>query len=224
MREIIPAFATTLLLSACILTPADANPGGGNGNHYGWCHGVGNPHHSTGCGGLPPNPPQTVNPVVTVNSVNENGPQYVIPPQPPAQQVPPDPVIAVPQPVLPPQQVPQPTIGTAQVFVTSHLTTPGGQQTQIFQPWTLVVPEPGRQQVGRLHGILQGKGDASAHNVCLVSGMGRRKLRETDEEVGQFSGFHLTDAVVRDLPFDRHPYAGCFISVERRWHDQQVLK
>ena len=146
----------------------------------------------------------------------------VVPPQPPAQQVPPDPVIAVPQPVLPPQQVPQPTIGAAQIPVTSQLTAPSGHQTQIFQPMTLVVPDLGRQQVGRLHRIVQGEGDASTHIVCLVSGMGRRKLREADEEVGQFSGFHLTDAIVRDLPFDRHPYAGCFISVERRWHDQRL--
>ena len=209
----------SLLISVCISAPTQASPG----NKYGWCHGVGNPHHSAGCGGLPPNPPQTLTPVVTVNSVNENRPQpMVVPPQPPAQQVPPDPVIAVPQPVLPPQQVPQPTIGAAQIPVTSQLTAPSGHQTQIFQPMTLVVPDLGRQQVGRLHRIVQGEGDASTHIVCLVSGMGRRKLREADEEVGQFSGFHLTDAIVRDLPFDRHPYAGCFISVERRWHDQRL--
>ncbi|TWJ06529.1 hypothetical protein, partial [Altererythrobacter ishigakiensis] len=72
MRKIAVPFATTLLLSVCIAAPAEANPGGGN--HYGWCNGVGNKHHSTGCGGLPTIPPQTVNPVVTVNSVNENRP------------------------------------------------------------------------------------------------------------------------------------------------------
>ena len=307
----------SLLISVCIPAPTQASPG----NKYGWCQGVGNPHQSAGCGGLPPNPPQTVTPVVTVNSVNENRPQpgvdppqqlpqpviappqppaqqvptdpviavpqpvlppqqvpqpMVVPPQPPAQQVPPDPVIAppqppqqvpqpviappqppqqvpqpviappqppqqvpqpviappqqvppdpviaVPQPVLPPQQVPQPTIGAAQIPVTSHLTAPSGHQNQIFQPMTLVVPDPGRQQAGRLHRIVLGEAGASAHNVCLVSGMGRRKLREADVEVGQFSGFHLTDAIVRDLPFDRHPYAGCFISVERRWHDRRL--
>lgn len=124
--------------------------------------------------------------------------------------------------VAEPQQVPQPTIGTAQVPVTSHLTVPTGHQTQIFQPITLVVPKPGRQQVGQLHRIVQDEGDVGTHNVCLVSGVGRRRLRESNEEIGQFSGFHLTDAIARDLPFDRHPYAGCFISVERRWHDQRL--
>uniref|UniRef100_UPI00261EE114 hypothetical protein n=1 Tax=uncultured Altererythrobacter sp. TaxID=500840 RepID=UPI00261EE114 len=147
----------------------------------------------------------------------------VVPPQPPAQQVPPDPVIAVPQPVLPPQRVPQPTIGAAQIPVTSHLTAPSRHQVNVFKPLSLVVPKPGRQQAGELHRSMHDEVQGSAHNVCLVSGLGRRRLKEADREVGQLGGFHLTDAIVRDLPFDRHPYAGCFISVERRWHREHSV-
>ena len=172
---------------------------------------------------MPGGLPDTHTPVVPVNSTNEVHPQYPIPQQPPAQQTPPEPVIAVPQPLLPPQQVPQLKIGPAQVPVTSHVTVPAGHLAHIFNPLTLVVPVPGRQHAGRLHRTTHVADEDAAHDVCLVSGMGRRRLRKNDEEVGQLGGFHLTDAIVRDLPFDRHPYAGCFISVERRWHREHSL-
>ena len=269
-------FLSISLALAAIGYPATAYA---NGNHLGWCHGVGNLQHSTGCAGLPTIGPHPSVPTPSVNSVAENQNSYLVPPLPPmarpnlvpqaipqpslppqrtpglvpqpravppqvpatpqaipqpalppqrtpglvpqpqavARQVPATPQ-AIPQPSLPPQRTPSMTLGTARVPVMSSLGATSQRLTKPLDPLSLIVPMPGRQQAGQFHRTIHPEIGQTGHNVCLVSGYGRRRTSEVGHEVGLTLGFHLTDAIVRELPFDRHLYAGCFIVVERRWH------
>ena len=238
-------FLSISLALAAIGYPATAYA---NGNHLGWCHGVGNLQHSTGCAGLPTIGPHPSVPTPSVNSVAENQNSYLVPPLPPMarpnlvpqaipqpslppqrtpglvpqpqavpRQVPATPQ-AIPQPALPPQRTPSLTLGTARVPVMSSLGATSQRLTKPLDPLSLIVPMPGRQQAGQFHRTIHPEIGQTGHNVCLVSGYGRRRTSEVGHEVGLTLGFHLTDAIVRELPFDRHLYAGCFIVVERRWH------
>ena len=207
-------FLSISLALAAIGYPATAYA---NGNHLGWCHGVGNLQHSTGCAGLPTIGPHPSVPTPSVNSVAENQNSYLVPPLPPMARpnlVP----QAIPQPSLPPQRTPSMTLGTARVPVMSSLGATSQRLTKPLDPLSLIVPMPGRQQAGQFHRTIHPEIGQTGHNVCLVSGYGRRRTSEVGHEVGLTLGFHLTDAIVRELPFDRHLYAGCFIVVERRWH------
>ena len=337
------AMRTERFLSISLALAAIGYPAAGyaNGNHLGWCHGVGNLQHSTGCAGLPTIGPHPSVPTPSVNSVAENQNSYLVPPLPPMarpnlvpqaipqpslppqrtpglvpqpqavprqvpatpqaipqpslppqrtpgpvpqpqavprqvpatpqaipqpslppqrtpglvpqpqavpRQVPatpqaipqpslppqrtPGPVPqpqavprqvsatpqAIPQPSLPPQRTPSMTLGTARVPVMSSLGATSQRLTKPLDPLSLIVPMPGRQQAGQFHRTIHPEIGQTGHNVCLVSGYGRRRTSEVGHEVGLTLGFHLTDAIVRELPFDRHLYAGCFIVVERRWH------
>ena len=306
------AMRTERFLSISLALAAIGYPAAGyaNGNHLGWCHGVGNLQHSTGCAGLPTIGPHPSVPTPSVNSVAENQNSYLVPPLPPMarpnlvpqaipqpslppqrtpgpvpqpqavpRQVPatpqaiPQPALppqrtpglvpqpqavprqvpatsqaipqpslppqrtpgpvpqpqavprqvpatpqAIPQPSLPPQRTPSMTLGTARVPVMSSLGATSQRLTKPLDPLSLIVPMPGRQQAGQFHRTIHPEIGQTGHNVCLVSGYGRRRTSEVGHEVGLTLGFHLTDAIVRELPFDRHLYAGCFIVVERRWH------
>ena len=264
------------LTLAAIAYPTDIYA---NGNHHGWCHGVGNQQHSAGCASLPSFNPLPFGPTPSVNSVAENQGGYIVPPLPPIaspnlvpqaipqpvlppqrtpglvpqipavpQQTPaipqaiPQPVLppqrtpglvpqipavpqqtpaipqAIPQPVLPPQRTPPNTLGAAKVPLISSLTATSQDLTKPIDPLSLIVPLPGRQQAGQLHRSIHPEIGEAEHNVCLVSGYGRRRTSDAGREAGLTLGFHLTDAIVRELPFDRHLYAGCFIVVKRRWH------
>lgn len=110
------------------------------------------------------------------------------------------------------------TLGTARVPVMSSLGATSQRLTKPLDPLSLIVPTPGRQQARQFHRTIHPEIGQTGHNVCLVSGYGRRRTSEVGHEVGLTLGFHLTDAIVRELPFDRHLYAGCFIVLERRWH------
>ena len=213
------AMRTERFLSISLALAAIGYPAAGyaNGNHLGWCHGVGNLQHSTGCAGLPTIGPHPSVPTPSVNSVAENQNSYLVPPLPPMARpnlVP----QAIPQPSLPPQRTPSMTLGTARVPVMSSLGATSQRLTKPLDPLSLIVPMPGRQQAGQFHRTIHPEIGQTGHNVCLVSGYGRRRTSEVGHEVGLTLGFHLTDAIVRELPFDRHLYAGCFIVVERRWH------
>ena len=202
------------LTLAAIAYPTDIYA---NGNHHGWCHGVGNQQHSAGCASLPSFNPLPFGPTPSVNSVAENQGGYIVPPLPPMASpnlVP----QAIPQPVLPPQRTPPNTLGAAKVPLISSLTATSQDLTKPIDPLSLIVPLPGRQQAGQLHRSIHPEIGEAEHNVCLVSGYGRRRTSDAGREAGLTLGFHLTDAIVRELPFDRHLYAGCFIVVKRRWH------
>ena len=233
------------LTLAAIAYPTDIYA---NGNHHGWCHGVGNQQHSAGCASLPSFNPLPFGPTPSVNSVAENQGGYIVPPLPPmaspnlVPQAIPQPVLppqrtpglvpqipavpqqtpaipqAIPQPVLPPQRTPPNTLGAAKVPLISSLTATSQDLTKPIDPLSLIVPLPGRQQAGQIHRSIHPEIGEAEHNVCLVSGYGRRRTSDAGREAGLTLGFHLTDAIVRELPFDRHLYAGCFIVVKRRWH------
>ena len=341
----VAAMASALALSVAGV-PVLADPGGGN--QYGWCQGVGNRHHTTGCASVPNVDPIPAQPDPVVNTVDTGPPDYPVPPLPPdpplrasdpvpqpirqetpipvprlpdapllttqipppqlpqatpnivpprlnepgqavvtpppqlpqatpnlvpprlnepgqavvtsppqlpqatpnlvppqqpprASSVPPQVPQAMPV-LLPPQQpanptrlatqgpqtvpgfvppqtnVPNVTIGSALVPLTSSVLTPDMHGPHPLDPSNLIVPRPGRQVVGNLQRLEHAIGMNEAHYVCLASGLGRRRFKDDEHEVGLVPGFHLTDALTRSVPLDRHLYPGCFIAVERRWH------
>ena len=171
-------------------------------------------------------PPQRVaepipTPPITQREPELVPPRLVEPPQRVAEPISTPPITQrVPEPLPSRQPVPIMTLGPASVPLTSNLTTTGAGYAGPVNPALLIVPEPGRQTVGSLHGFDPGPEADGAVHVCLISGLGRRRQVDGETVSGVVPGFHMTDAMMRNLPFHRHLRPGCFISLERRQADE----
>jgi hypothetical protein len=123
-----------LLLSALVLSALSAEPVFANGNHFGWCNGVGNPHRGSNCGGSSTvNPPsQTPSNVPVATQKPATGPGTPQTPDVLPAQV----IVVTPQPG-------QTITGTGQV--PPVIGQPGPVITGTGQPTIVVTPLP--QQV-----------------------------------------------------------------------------
>lgn len=140
-------------LPVFIFAVSTASLASANGNHFGWCNGVGNPHHSSSCGGSSPSTSPIV-PIVPPTQVPTANPL------PPTNPIVPTPVVtpvlvpsiapnAIPGqvPVLAPPMVPQPVPQQVPTAIPQQVPTPmqvPGQVPVLAPP---MVPQPVPQRV-----------------------------------------------------------------------------
>jgi len=210
------AFASLVLGGAFLAVGIDSAFGAGN--HFGWCRGVGNKHHSADCsaqgsGGADDAKGQSAaeSDPPTANQESDSGTD----------------LLPTPTTVPAPEPAPRPTSGQgpqprpqpdreAETAATTR-TTPAFLSAVVMHPPrgpSFITEKAGRQKA---HAIPRFE-DAMTGALwdCVASGIGQRYVDEDSGVSGVLSHVDTTDLLFADVPAVHPRQPGCVIAVKRR--------